>query len=253
MKRLLVAAAFAVPSLAGGQPVLEFRGDHAFSPTLVEAVAERAYRTRLNSLAAQGRLDTDPQLLARLRGLVQGLRAAVEYEHSSAAAIHWEIHTCRRCDETAGALAGGRLLVGEEFILQAAFTDDELAYLLAHEMAHVIAEHTRESASYARHIVDNDRNRRFEDIQRELDQNFSVALRMADFHVRQELEADFVGFIVGARSGHDPEAMLGMLRKLHVEGAGAFSSHPSRRERMLRAESMLQMARRLRDIGIPAR
>ncbi len=249
MKNLLVAVLFAVPELACAQALLEFRGDHAFPKDAIEAAAERNYRTRLRSLSRDGRLDADHALLSRLRNLLEGLERAARIENPGGILIGWELHTCRRCDETASSMAGGRLLIGEEFVAKFGFTDSELAYLLAHEMAHVLAEHTREFASIARYIVDNGRNRRFEDIQRELDENYIVNLRMSDFYARQELEADYIGFVLGARSGHDPEAMLGMLKKLHREPAGAFSTHPSEEARIQRASSMLQTAYRIRELG----
>ncbi len=249
MKSLLAAVLISLPALSCAQALLEFTGEHAFPRTTVEAAAERAYTTRLKSLSRDGRLDADHALLLRLRNILEGLGSAARIENPGALAISWEIHTCRRCDETASSMAGGRLLIGEEFVAKFGFTDSELAYLLAHEMAHVLAEHTREFASIARYIVDNGRNRRFEDIQRELDESFTVSLRMSDFYVRQELEADYIGLVLGARSGHDPAAMLGMLTKLHREPAGAFSTHPSEAARIQRASSMLQTAYRIRELG----
>ncbi len=243
----------AAPGLAGAQALLDFRNDLAFEATTVEAVAERAYRARLANLAADGRLDADQGLLRRLRDLMARLQPAVLVERPDAAMIQWELHTCRRCGENASAMAGGKLMVGEEFIAESAFTDDELGYMLAHEMAHVLAEHTREFATYARFFVGNGRNRYYEDIQKELDESFIVNRRMAPVYIEQELEADFMGFILGARSGFDPEAMPGMLRKLHADGATDFSLHPDAQERMVRALAMLSMARRIREMGVSAR
>ena len=219
MKRMLVAMLIAAPGHSGAQALLDFHNNFAFPAGAVEAVAERTYRARLWSLAEDGRLDVDAKLLGRLRRLVAGLDAAVRFEHPGAAAIAWEIHTCRRCGENAAAMAGGRLLIGEEFISELALTDDEVAYLLAHEMAHVLAEHTREFASVARYFVDHGRDRHYWDIQRELDESLAVNLRMSAVYVQQELEADYIGFILGARSGHEPEAMLRMLHKLHANVA----------------------------------
>ncbi|HTD91856.1 MAG TPA: M48 family metalloprotease, partial [Burkholderiales bacterium] len=148
------------------------------------------------------------------------------------------------------AMAGGKLLVGEEFIAKLELSDDELAYILAHEMAHVLAEHTREFATTARFFVGNGRNRDYWDIQNELDDSISVNLHMAPLYIQQELEADYMGYILGARSGFDPEAMPRMLRKLQIEPAADFTMHPSEGQRLARALAMLEAARRIRDIGI---
>lgn len=253
MKHLLFAMLIVVPGLVPAQGLLDFRNDLAFDAGAVEAVAERVYRERLDAFAAKGQLDVDAELLARLRKTLERLQPAARLERPASAAIRWEIHTCRQCGESASAMAGGRLLVGEEFIAELALTDDELGYVVAHEMAHVLAEHTREFATTARFFLDNGRNRYYEDIQNELDESFVVNLRMAPIHALQELEADYMGFILGARSGFDPEAMLRMLRKLHADGTPGFSRHPEARERIARAQAMLQAAYRVRQMGVPGR
>lgn len=252
-KHLLFTILIAVPGLAGGQPLLDFRNDLAFDAVTVEVVAEQAYRKRLRALAADGRLDKNPELLARLQALVLKLQPAIRYERPDAAAIDWEIHICRRCGENAAAMAGGKLLVGEEFIAEMAFTDDELGYVLAHEVAHVLAEHTREFATAARFFVDRGRHRRYEDIQNELDESFVVNLRMAPVYALQEFDADYIGYILGARSGFEPEAMPRMMRKLHAGSPAGFSRHPDADERIRRVEAMLQAAHRIRAMHYPAR
>ena len=256
MKHLLVAMLIAAPGLAAAQALLDFRNDLAFEAATIQAAAERTYRARLQTLAADGRLDTNAQLLNRLRHLVERLQPAAQLERADAAGIAWEIHTCRRCGENASAMAGGKLLVGEEFIANLALTDDELAYMLAHEMAHVLAEHTREFATTARFFLGNGRNRDYWDIQNELDESFVENLRMAPLLAQQELEADYIGFVLGARSGFDPEAMPRMLRKLQrlqpadEAALPAFSYHPRESERLARALAMLETARRIRAIGL---
>lgn len=251
MKYLLVAILSVVPALSMAQGVLAFRDDLAFEARAVEAVAERSYRARLQMFAADGRLDANPELLERLRGLIARLQRAAQFERPDAS-INWEIHTCRRCGENASAMAGGKLLIGEEFVAKLEFTDDELAYVLAHEMAHVLSEHAREFATNSRYVMGNGRNRDYWDIQNELDNSIAVNLHMAPLYVQQELEADYVGFILGARSGFDPEAMPRMLGKLQIESGAFFAAHPGEAQRMARALAMLETARRIRAMGLPA-
>lgn len=245
-----------MPGLSAAQGLLDFRKDLAFDATTVASAAERSYRHRLQTLAADGRLDTDVALLARLHTILARLVLAARFERPDAAAVAWEIHTCRRCNENASAMAGGKLLVGEEFIAQLALTDDELAYLLAHEVAHVLAEHAREFATTARYFVSNGQNRHYGDIQKELDESIAVNLRMAAVHNQQEFEADYIGYFLGARSGYDPDAMPDMLRKIHAQagsGAGLLALHPTAPDRILRAQAMAQSMRRVYEIGIAGR
>jgi len=245
MKALLATVMVALPGLAWGQGVLEFRHDFAFSAHEVNALAARAYGARLRTLAMAGELDADPALKARLQRIVPRLVRAAVYERPAAARLQWEIHSCRQCDENASAMAGGKLLVSADFVQRLALSDDELAYLLAHEMAHVLAQHTREFASAARYFVDNGLRRDYADIDQELSQNFSVMIRMRSVYVQQELEADYIGFILGAEAGFPPGAMISLLEKLGNGGASLVATHPTEARRLAQARSMLETARRL--------
>ena len=252
MKRWLAVFMMIVPVLTGAQPLLEFRNDLAFQASTVNAFAAHIYDDRIRRLAAAGLLDGDHALLQRIRDLISRLRSAAEYEHPAAARIVWEVHVCRKCDENASAMAGGKLLVGEEFIKDLSPSDAELAYLLAHEMAHVVAEHTREFATTARYFVGMGLRREYADIQHELDESFGLQLRMAPLYRQQELEADYIGFILGARSGFEPRAMLSLLRKLRSDAPSLMDPHPSAQRRLQQAQTMLEAAERLRSRRIPS-
>ena len=252
MKRWLAVFMMIVPVLTGAQPLLEFRNDLAFQASTVNAFAAHIYDDRIRRLAAAGLLDGDHALLQRIRDLISRLRSAAEYEHPAAARIVWEVHVCRKCDENASAMAGGKLLVGEEFIKDLSPSDAELSYLLAHEMAHVVAEHTREFATTARYFVGMGLRREYADIQHELDESFGLQLRMAPLYRQQELEADYIGFILGARSGFEPRAMLSLLRKLRSDAPSLMDPHPSAQRRLQQAQTMLEAAERLRLRQIPS-
>ena len=244
--RILLAIVLLIASgLAGAQRLLEFRNDLVFNPADVEAVAARAFGARLHSLASAGRLDPDPALKARLQRIFPPLLRAAVYERPAAARLAWEIHACSGCDENAMAMPGGKLLVSAGFIERLALTDGELAYLLAHEMGHVLAEHTREFATAARYFVDNGRARSYADIQQELGENLPVLLRMAPISAQQELDADYIGFILGAHAGFAPEAMLSLLGKLGGSGPSLLGTHPALARRLEQAHAMLDAARRL--------
>lgn len=89
-------------------------------------------------------------------------------------------------------------------------SEDELGFLLAHEMAHVLCEHTREFATAARYFVDNGLDREYWDIQRELDASLLAKLPSAS-------------------------------------SSGLVGTHPGRMQRVRQAATMLQTANILRD------
>jgi Zn-dependent protease with chaperone function len=181
----------------------------------------------------------------RLRSILARLHRAAVYERPSAARLDWEIHSCSGCDENASAMAGGKLLVSADFVAGKALTDDELAFLLAHEMAHVLAEHTREFSTIARFFLGNGLARRYDDIHHELGENLAALLRMEPDSVQQELEADYIGFVLGARAGFAPQAMIGLLEKLQTGVRPLIATHPGDTQRMQHARAMLDMGRRL--------
>lgn len=253
MKRWLAIILITVPVAAGAQTVLDFRNDLAFRAATVNDFAARVYGERLQTLKSDSKLDRDPALLRRIRDLVEHLRPAAEYERPAVAALHWEVHVCRRCGENASAMAGGKFLVGEEFIKDIRPSDDELAYLLAHEMGHVVAEHTREFATTARYFVGMGLKRDYQDIQNEIDESLSLQLRMAPLYKQQEMEADYIGFILGARSGFNPQAMLSLLRKLNSDETALIDAHPGTAQRLQQARVVLPAAQRLYTRSLSAR
>jgi len=243
--RWLAALLLAAPVAAAAQQLPALGADLAFRADFVESIAASAYRQRLAQLAEQSGLDLDRPLLERIRRAARRLLLAAERERTGAERLDWEFHLCRRCGENASAMAGGKLLFGEEFVAGLALSDDELGYLVAHEMAHVLCEHTREFATAGRYFISNGLRRDYEDVQAELDRSLPVQLSMAFLSSQQELEADRVGFTLGALAGFDPDAMMSLLRKLAGSEPGFASSHPSAERRLREAAQMLDAARRL--------
>jgi len=245
MRKWLLVVLIAVPGIAGAQPLLEFPDDFAFSRAEVNAVGVTAYGARLRTLKLAGRLDPDPALKARLQRILPRLLEAAAIEKPSSSLLAWEVHACRQCDENASAMPGGKLLVSADFVARHQLTDDELAYLLAHEVGHVLAEHMREFATAARYFLDNGLRRDYRDINQELGENLPALLRMQPMLEQQELEADYMGFFLGARAGFRPEAMLSLLRRLGDTGQGVVDTHPKQKERLRRARAMMDADRRV--------
>ncbi|HZQ75188.1 MAG TPA: M48 family metalloprotease [Burkholderiales bacterium] len=245
MAKLFALLLALVPACSQAQRVLDLPQQAGFSAAEVNAYAARTYGARLRALRAARRLDPDPALKERLQRLMARLERAAAYEVPASGAIAWEIHACSGCDENASSRPGGKLLVSAEFIARLQLRDEELAYLLAHEMGHVLAQHAREFASAARYFVDNGARRTYGDIENELGQNLGVMLRMQPVSVQQELEADYIGFVLGAHAGFAPEAMLGLLRKLAPERGALVDTHPSAPQRLEQARAMLDAMRRL--------
>ena len=206
--------------------------DLSFSADEVDQRMEDRYIDRTVDLAAAGKLDEDHALLARLRGISAGLvREAVRMK-PEAAGWSWELHTTSDPDVDAVCMAGGKILVGSAFVRQLALDDGELATLLAHEVAHAVAEHHRETLSEALYP-----NRQpvvpLDVLMERLDTDLALQIRLSGLSSLQESEADQLGMVLAHRAGWPSSAMVSFYRKL-ADGdrdsvlAGAYPAGASR-------------------------
>lgn len=127
-------------------------------------------------------------------------------------------------------------------------TEDELAALLGHEVAHVNARHAAERAG--KHLLANvallaanvavgssESTAQYLPILEPLSQIGASAL-LARYSRDDEREADELGMDYMVRGGHNPEGMVGLMGLLRKEGQAnpglletMFSSHPMSEER----------------------
>jgi predicted Zn-dependent protease len=209
-----------------------------FPADAVDSQVEDRYIDRVVTLAADGKLDDDPALLARLRSISAGLiRAAVALK-PEAAQWQWELHTTSDPEVDAVCMAGGKILVGSTFVRQLALDDGELATLLGHEVAHAVAEHVRETLSEALALV-----RRptlpLDVLMERFDSDLSLQIRLSDLSSLQESEADQLGMVLAYRAGWPPAAMVSFYGKLAAqEQATLIGDHPAAVSRLSMAHGM---------------
>lgn len=204
--------------------------------------AEDRYIEQTVSLAAAGQLDGDRALLRRARGILAGLvRAAVALK-PQAAEWPWELHVTADAQVEAESQAGGKLLLGAGFVHGLALDDGELATLLAHEVAHVIAEHFRETVSEA--LLDTRRaDLPLEVVEERLASDLPLQLHLARLSAIQEREADQLGMLIAHLAGWPSAAMRRFYLKLAaVSGAPALlASHPAPQSRISLAKGMARL------------
>jgi predicted Zn-dependent protease len=212
--------------------------DLAFAAGEVDSRMEDSYIARVVGLAAAGRLDEDRALLARVRAIGAALiRAAVDMK-PEAAEWQWEFHVTSDPEVEAFCMAGGKILVGAGFVHQLALDDGELATLLAHEVAHAVAEHHREILSAALFL--NQPAVPLDVLLERMDTDLGMQIRLAGLASLQESEADQLGMVLAHRAGWPAAAMLSFYRKLAGidSGSGLASSHPAPGSRVSMAKGM---------------
>jgi predicted Zn-dependent protease len=214
----------------------------SFSAEEVDAGMEERYIDRMVDLAAAGKLDEDRRLLARLRYISAELvRVAVELK-PEAAQWQWEVHTTSDAEVDAICMAGGKILIGSAFVQRLDLTDGELATLLAHEIAHAVAEHHRETFSEALLL-----NRLpvvpLDVVMARLDSDLSLQIRLSKLSSLQESEADQLGMVLAHRAGWSAADIVSFYRKLADGETVALVSgaYPANASRLSMAKGMARL------------
>jgi predicted Zn-dependent protease len=214
-------------------------------PKLTES-APQGLREHQRVLAAYGGAYEDPKLQALLTRVANRLVAASERPQ-----VTYKVTILNSPAVNAFALPTGQLYVTRG-LLGLANDSSELASVVSHEIAHVIARHadTREEQARRAELVNNVVNDVLSDPE---DGAMALArskLALASFSRAQEFEADGIGVGIAARSGYDP---FGAARFLTSMGRNAdfrsvghsrdnrpldfLSSHPATPERVKSARN----------------
>ena len=105
--------------------------------------ADRSYTKIINKAKKAHLLVIDPRLERLMQQMVPH---AVAYR-PSAAKWEWEIHAQMNGILNASGFPGGKILLNTGLYWNLELTDDELAFVIAHEMSHALLDHNREKVS----------------------------------------------------------------------------------------------------------
>ncbi|MCW2927865.1 MAG: Peptidase Ste24p precursor [Thermoleophilia bacterium] len=170
----------------------------------------------------------------------------------------WEFSLVERPEANAFCLPGGKIVVFTG-LLDVAKTDDELAIVVGHEVAHAVAEHGAERifreeltnrAVAAASGAFADDPARFQQVAGLLGAGAQVGLSLP-WGREQESESDHIGLIYAARAGYDPSAGITFWTRMQQASKGAqppeyLSTHPSGATRVKNIQGWLPEARRER-------
>jgi len=179
-----------------------------------------AQREHQRILTAYGGAYENPKLQALLGQTVDRLVAASERPD-----LHYRVTILNSPAVNAFALPTGHLYVTRGLVALANDTS-ELASVLSHEMAHVIARHAAIRENQARQValVDSVVNKVLSDPETGALALAKSKIALASFSRSQEFEADGIGVGISARAGFDP---YGAERFLTSMGRNAELKPPS--------------------------
>ncbi|MDB5746403.1 MAG: peptidase [Massilia sp.] len=201
--------------------------------------AAQQYRAMVSEAQQKGVLvpATHPQV-KRLRGVAQRIIPHTPRWNASAKNWNWQVNLFDAQQVNAFCMPGGRIGFYSGIIDQLKLTDDEMAAIMGHEIAHALREHGRERAAKSgiTSIVARGAGALGSAIFG-IDPSITNTVTgmigqgvVLKFSRDEEREADLVGLDIAARAGYDPRAGIALWRKMGMLNKGAppefMSTHP---------------------------
>ena len=248
---LSVALAVGLASPAMAREGVEVGKESGFTRLVpaeqVEAAAQQQYGQLVKEASAQRALlpDNHPQVL-RLRAIAKRIIPYSLPWNRRAGQWQWQVVVLQSKELNAFCMPGGKIAFYTGIIEQLKLTDDEVAMVMGHEIAHALREHARERmgkgaatrlganliygllglGSVGDSLL-----------------NMGGQLLTLKFSREDESEADLVGMELAARSGYDPRAGVSLWRKMSAASKGAppqwMSTHPAGSTRINEIEQNL--------------
>ena len=167
-------------------------------------------------------LDEEPVLNARIDAVMAAVGAAASVIDRRFPASHWRAILIADFGRGATAFPGGTLIVDAKFVRSLDLTDDELAFVVSHEVAHVVAGHAFEKLSFMAGHLGKEKAPTARTALLEFFSRDSYATMFRPTARLQEREADMIGAAILFASGYDPQRALKLFEKLAaVESRGA--------------------------------
>jgi predicted Zn-dependent protease len=184
--------------------------------------------------AKQALAPTDNAQLKRLRGIAQRLIPYAIPWNERARQWKWEVNLIGSTQINAFCMPGGKIAFYSGILKTLQLSDDEVAMVMGHEIAHALREHARErmgknaatgiGASLLSQLMG------FGQIGQTVT-NYGAQLLTLEFSRSDESEADLVGMELAARAGFDPRAGVTLWQKMGAANKNAppqwLSTHPA--------------------------
>ncbi len=213
----------------------------------IEQAAAQQY-LQMEQKAAQQRAlaPADNPQLVRLRAIAERI-IPYSYEwNDRARQWKWEVNLFGSKQVNAFCMPGGKIAFFYGLLDQLQLSDDEVAMVMGHEIAHALREHARErmgKTAATRGAIEigsallglGNGGRYLADMGGQL-----VTLK---FSRDDETEADLVGLEIAARAGYDPRSAITLWQKMAAAAKGAppqwLSTHPNSGSRIKDIEASL--------------
>lgn len=213
----------------------------------MNASSKQQYMGLINEAKQQGVIDRSSKTAKRVNTVFKKLTPYTRNFRPDANEFEWEMNVIRSNELNAFAMPGGKMVVYSGIVEKLNLSDDEIAAIVGHEMAHVLREHSREKASQqlvkttgisvvsAVLGIGNSGDSL-------LQQAGTIAFSLP-FSRTMESEADTLGLELMALAGYNPNASVTLWEKMakatNNNGNSLLSTHPSSPERISNLQSQI--------------
>jgi len=215
--------------------------------SMVNRSAAQQYLQMKQQAAARGMLNRDAPQVTRVQAIAERLIPHGRRFNAEASTWAWEVNVIDAPAINAFCMPGGKIMVFRGIIEKLQLTDDELAAVIGHEIAHALLQHGRARMSEA--VLQNV-GVNLAALYFGLGDLGATALAQAaqlaislPYSRSHETDADLVGIELAARAGYDPRAAVALWRKMAATGGSQppqfLSTHPGHANRIREIEANL--------------
>ncbi len=237
---LTLASCKTVQTTQAGAVGVDRKQAMLLSSAQVNRGAEQAYQQTIKEAARKGTLNRNPAQVSRVRAVASRVIPVTGAFRGDAPGWRWEVNVISSPEINAWCMPGGKIAVYTGLIEKLNLTDDELAAILGHEIAHALREHGRERASQqvAQGAVIGvvGAAAGLSETGMDLAQLIANVTYGLPNSREFEREADRIGVELAARAGFDPRAAVSLWQKMSQTGGARppqfLSTHPSDESRI---------------------
>ncbi len=242
--------------LAHAREGVEVGGNSVLANLVPAETVERSAAQQYGQMLAQA---SDKRALApkdnaqvvRLRAIAQRLIPFALDWNPRARNWQWEVNLIGSSQINAFCMPGGKIAFYKGILEKLQLTDDEVAMVMGHEVAHALREHARErmakgTATNVIARIGGALAASYFGIDSRITDGVArggANLLTLEFSREDESEADLVGMELAARAGFDPRSGVTLWQKMGAANKGAppqwLSTHPAGTRRIADIEANL--------------
>ena len=212
------------------------------SAAQIERISASSFEQQAKAAQKKNVLITSGPQYERLKTIANRLIPQTAVFRDDTHSWNWGLQLIDSPLVNATCAPGGRITFYSGIINKLNLTDDEIAAIMGHEIAHAVREHGRErvSQAMAQNVI---ANVALAAAGAGSAQSIDAANQIMQYVLvlpnsrQNETEADAIGLEIAARGGYDPRAAITLWEKMSKESTGKnppefLSTHPSNENRI---------------------